>query len=286
MVFSCAWNGEGRVYISGGPSDISGIYADDGFTVTIQPSGMTFDAPEHYAHRHPVVELTSGMRPGMNTLTIIVKNWQGLSMSYGKIAESGWQTPYIVQAIRKDTSGTETTAEPVLTPTTGILNGNFEHGFTGWTQAGWVIDETHGSAGDGSKSAAVHGSSGPAYLAQSAYMTAPATIRYWYSRSELTTGDLIVSLDGREVRRYAGSGGGSGKWLMDEIPVTSAGTHTIAFTINGYSSWTNIDDITVAGSEDPFESLFSDPVPEPLSPFAVIGGLAIAGLAFAMKRRR
>jgi PKD repeat protein len=97
MVFQCSWDGTGRVYISGNHSAITGVHADDGYTVTIQPSGAIFDAPDHTATRHPAVELTSGMSPGVNTFTLVVQNWNGLSMSYGKLPDSGWQTPYIIR---------------------------------------------------------------------------------------------------------------------------------------------------------------------------------------------
>ena len=98
MEFQCYWDGTGRVYISGNESELTGIYADDGYTITIQPGGVTFDSPEHYAHQHPVVDLTRGMRPGLNNFTLIIQNWQGLSMSYGSVTGIGTeQDPYIVQ---------------------------------------------------------------------------------------------------------------------------------------------------------------------------------------------
>jgi len=102
MEFQCYWDGNGKVYISGDSSTLTGIYADDGYTVAIQPSGAVFDAPEHWAHQHPVVELTSGMRPGLNTFTIVVKNWNGLSLSYGSITGIGTdQAPHIIQMASK-----------------------------------------------------------------------------------------------------------------------------------------------------------------------------------------
>jgi hypothetical protein len=98
MTFQCSWDGNGRVYISGDPNSLTGIYADDGYTIDIQPSGASFDAEGHWAIQHPVIDLTSGMNPGPNTFTLIVMNWNGLSMSYGssdgKIID---QTPYIIQ---------------------------------------------------------------------------------------------------------------------------------------------------------------------------------------------
>jgi len=98
MTFSCDWDGTGNVYLSGDQDSVSGIYADDGYTVTVRPPATTFDAPEHYAHRHPVVELTDGMKAGTNTFTIIVRNWMGLSMSYGSKDGIGTdQIPYLVQ---------------------------------------------------------------------------------------------------------------------------------------------------------------------------------------------
>lgn len=98
MAFQCYWDGTGTVYISGNKSSLTGIYADDGYTITVQPSGVTFDSPEHYGHQHPVVDLTRGMRPGLNNFTLIIQNWQGLSMSYGSVTGIGSdQDPYIVQ---------------------------------------------------------------------------------------------------------------------------------------------------------------------------------------------
>ena len=98
MVFQCYWDGTGSVYISGDKSYLTGIYADDGYSIKIQPSGATFDAPERYAHQHPVVDLTCGMRTGLNNFTLIIQNWQGLSMSYGSIKGIDIdQNPYIIQ---------------------------------------------------------------------------------------------------------------------------------------------------------------------------------------------
>ncbi len=98
MIFQANWDGTGQVYISGDVASLTGVYADDGFTIAIQPSGALFDAPEHFAEQHPVVELTSGMTPGFNTFTLVVQNWMGLSMSYGSISGTGVdQTPYIIQ---------------------------------------------------------------------------------------------------------------------------------------------------------------------------------------------
>ncbi len=100
MVFQCYWNGTGRVYMSGNQTSVTGIWADDGYTVTIQPSGATFDAPDHGGVQHPVVDLTSGMTPGVNNFTLVVQNWNGLSMWYGLFAPLGIsQTPYVVQVI-------------------------------------------------------------------------------------------------------------------------------------------------------------------------------------------
>jgi hypothetical protein len=97
MTFTCNWDGNGRVYISGSNASLTGVYADDGFTIDIQPNGATFDAAEHWAHQHPVLELTSGMTPGSNTMTLITRNWMGLSMSYGVINGVPMQTPWIIE---------------------------------------------------------------------------------------------------------------------------------------------------------------------------------------------
>ncbi len=99
MVFQCYWDGTGRVYLSGDQFSVTGIYADDGYTITVQPSGSVYDAPVHTAGLHAVIELTDGMRPGINTFTLVVRNWQGLSMSYGTVSGMDYQTPYIVQVI-------------------------------------------------------------------------------------------------------------------------------------------------------------------------------------------
>jgi hypothetical protein len=97
MVLNCYWNGNGRVFLSGDKAALIGTYADDGFTVDT-PSGMQFDAEGRYAHQHAPLELTAGMHKGWNTLTLIIRNYQRLSMSYG--ASAGFvtdQVPYIIQ---------------------------------------------------------------------------------------------------------------------------------------------------------------------------------------------
>jgi hypothetical protein len=98
MEFKCSWDGTGRVFISGDKSSLTGVYADDGFTITIQPSRTSFDAQPHRAGQHQILELTSGMTPGENTFILVVQNWRGLSMSYGSSTGYGTdQTPFIVQ---------------------------------------------------------------------------------------------------------------------------------------------------------------------------------------------
>jgi PKD repeat protein len=104
MIFGCSWNGTGQVYISGSASNVTEIYADDGYTIAIQPTGTMFETPAHMAIPQPALNLTSGMTPGTNNFTLIVRNWQGLSMSYGKFPETEWQTPYIVQVINSSGS--------------------------------------------------------------------------------------------------------------------------------------------------------------------------------------
>jgi len=97
MTFTCNWDGNGRVYLSGSSSALIGTYADDGFTVDT-PKGIQFDAEGHYAHQHAPLELTSGLNPGSNTLTLIVRNYQRLSMSYGSSTGIGTdQVPYIIE---------------------------------------------------------------------------------------------------------------------------------------------------------------------------------------------
>ena len=126
MTFQTYWSGNGRVYISGDESSLTGVRADDGFTITIQPSGATFDAQPHYACAHNIIDLTSGMTPGTtNTFTLIVKNWQRLSMSYGSV--TGYDTdqhPYIIQV----NSPTMTAAAAKLSadelPSFITMNGN------------------------------------------------------------------------------------------------------------------------------------------------------------------
>lgn len=97
MTFTCNWDGNGRVYLSGSSSSLIGTYADDGFTVDT-PKGIQFDAAGHSAQQHPPLEITSGMNTGSNSLTLIVRNYQGLSMSYGSSTGIGTdQTPYIIE---------------------------------------------------------------------------------------------------------------------------------------------------------------------------------------------
>jgi hypothetical protein len=97
MTFQCNWDGNGKVYLSGDRSSLIGTYADDGFTVDT-PNGIQFDAEGHWAHQHPPLELTGGMNKGSNTLTVIVRNWMGLSMSYSSKTGIGTdQTPYIIE---------------------------------------------------------------------------------------------------------------------------------------------------------------------------------------------
>jgi PKD repeat protein len=99
MTVSCNWDGTGHVYLSGDESAVTGIYADDDISVTVQPSGGGFTTAEHYACQHPAIDLTSMMRPGSNTITITILNTQYLSMSYGSSSGTGIdQVPTIVQA--------------------------------------------------------------------------------------------------------------------------------------------------------------------------------------------
>jgi hypothetical protein len=124
MVFTCTWNGTGRVYISGDPSSVTGIYADDGYTVTIQPSGAAFDAQDHRGVQHPVIELTKGMKPGSNTFTIVVQNWNGLSIWYGQYPPGSiQQTPYIVQVLDAPQagSGADTESGPASANKSGAI---------------------------------------------------------------------------------------------------------------------------------------------------------------------
>lgn len=98
MVFQCSWDGTGQVYISGDSSSITGVYADDGFTINVQPRNSDFTTGyPGYGGLHPEVDLTSGMIPGVNTFTIVVHNWRGLSMSYGSYGIGEFQAPYLVQ---------------------------------------------------------------------------------------------------------------------------------------------------------------------------------------------
>jgi len=97
MTFTCDWDGNGRVYVSGSSLELIGTYADDGFTVDT-PNSIQFDAEGYYSHQHAPLEITSGMNSGSNTLTLIVRNYRGLSMSYGTSTGIGTdQVPYIVQ---------------------------------------------------------------------------------------------------------------------------------------------------------------------------------------------
>lgn len=97
MTFSCTWDGNGNVYLSGSSSNLIGTYADDGLTIDT-PNGIQFDAEGNYAQAHPPLDITNGMNPGSNTLTLIIRNYQGLSMSYGSSTGIGTdQVPYIIE---------------------------------------------------------------------------------------------------------------------------------------------------------------------------------------------
>jgi hypothetical protein len=99
MNFTCTWDGNGRVYLSKEKSSLTGIYADDGFTVDT-PKGIRFAAKGHSAHQnpHPPLDITDGLYPGSNNLTLIIQNYQGLSMFYGSSTGYGTdQTPYIIE---------------------------------------------------------------------------------------------------------------------------------------------------------------------------------------------
>jgi hypothetical protein len=97
MTVTCNWDGNGQVYLSGNSSELTGTYADDGFTVDT-PKGIQFDAAGHWAHQHPHLNITTGMNTGSNQLTIIVRNWKGLSMSYGSSTSIGVdQTPWVIE---------------------------------------------------------------------------------------------------------------------------------------------------------------------------------------------
>lgn len=98
MTISCYWDGNGHIYLSGDESAVTGLYADDDISVSVQPSGAGFTTSEHYACQHSVIDLTSMMTAGENSITITVLNTQGLSMSYGSSSGSGIdQIPTIVQ---------------------------------------------------------------------------------------------------------------------------------------------------------------------------------------------
>jgi hypothetical protein len=97
MTATCNWDGNGHVYLSGDKASLIGTYADDGFTVD-SPKGIQFDASGHSAQQHPPLDITNGMNTGSNQLTIIVRNYMGLSMSYGSKTGIGTdQTPYIIE---------------------------------------------------------------------------------------------------------------------------------------------------------------------------------------------
>lgn len=126
MVFTCSWDGTGRVYISGDKTALTGIWADDGYTISIQPSGATFETPVHFAYQHPPIELTSGMRPGPNTFTLVVVNWNRLSMSYGSSTGVGTdQTPYIIQ-LNSPMAGMSLEEPSIEEPPNVILNETVE----------------------------------------------------------------------------------------------------------------------------------------------------------------
>jgi len=104
MVFTCNWDGNGRVYVSGNSSELIGVYADDGFTIDTS-KGSRFETIHHSAGQHAPLDITSGMNKGSNTLTIIIRNWQKLSMSYGSKTGIGIdQEPYIIEVNNPSTS--------------------------------------------------------------------------------------------------------------------------------------------------------------------------------------
>ncbi|MDD5143040.1 hypothetical protein [Methanoregula sp.] len=126
MTFTCDWDGNGRVYVSGSSSELIGTHADDGFTVDT-PNGIQFDAEGHYAHQHAPLDITEGMNSGSNTLTLIVRNYMGLSMSYGSSTGIGTdQVPYIVEINDPSMAATMrsiVSTTPQFTPNSTSLEG-------------------------------------------------------------------------------------------------------------------------------------------------------------------
>jgi hypothetical protein len=96
MILECEWDGNGQVYVSGDKSSLTGVYADDWFTVDT-PNGIQFPTQEPIGPLHQPVEITAGMNPGPNTLILTVRNWE-YDMSYGSSTGAVVdQEPWIIE---------------------------------------------------------------------------------------------------------------------------------------------------------------------------------------------
>jgi len=95
MTFDCYWDGNGQVYVSGDKSSLTGVYANDMFTVDT-PKGV-FATESPIGPLHQPVEITAGMNPGPNTLTLTVLNFE-YDMYYGSSTGTGVdQEPWIIE---------------------------------------------------------------------------------------------------------------------------------------------------------------------------------------------
>lgn len=97
MALEFYWDGEGSVFISGSPSELTGVWVADRLTITFQPHGRTFFT-RPYAPNYFILDLTPWIRTGTNQLTLTVNRGWRSSMSYGASTRDGTnQTPYIIQ---------------------------------------------------------------------------------------------------------------------------------------------------------------------------------------------
>lgn len=118
-----------------------------------------------------------------------------------------------------------------ITNASGIINGGFENGMQGWTTSRWRIGNGE-CKHSGTTSAELYYSSYMSnHISQTFTTDVPGAIRFWWSRHSLTTGPIIVKLDGIEVWRKDGQGTGSPEWFEGSVYCPTAGTHTISFTV-------------------------------------------------------
>jgi hypothetical protein len=98
--FTIYWSGEGQVFFSGDYDALTCLWSDDGWGVTITPSGQTLFSSPRFACCHEPIDITGALLPGINQLDVTVINWVGLSISYAwNGTPGGFQNPSIVQVL-------------------------------------------------------------------------------------------------------------------------------------------------------------------------------------------